>query len=69
MEMALRCVHCEDVIGVYEPMIVLDNGQARATSKAAEQEGSRSLAGECYHAACYEQAPARQRAAARRTAG
>lgn len=56
--MTLRCVHCEDVIGVYEPMIVLHNGRARTTSKAAEQDGMGSFPGECYHAACYEPATA-----------
>jgi hypothetical protein len=55
--MILRCEHCEDVIGAYEPMmIVLNNGQARVTSKAAEQAGASGFPGECYHAACYEQA-------------
>jgi hypothetical protein len=54
--MALRCERCGDVIGVYEPMIVLDNGRARATSKAAEQDAAWSIARECYHALCYEQA-------------
>jgi hypothetical protein len=51
----LRCRHCEDVIGVYEPMIVLDNGRARDTSRAAEQDDA-GLVGECYHSACYAQA-------------
>jgi hypothetical protein len=58
MTMALRCKHCEDVIGAYEPMIVLEGGRARATSRAAEQDGAWGLAGKCYHAACYEQAAA-----------
>jgi hypothetical protein len=56
MTMMLRCKHCEDVIGVYEPMIVLHNGRAHSTSRAAEQDTARALAGACYHAACYEQA-------------
>jgi len=51
----LRCRHCEDVIGVYEPMIVLSDGQARNTSRAAEPD-ERGLGGECYHHACYTQA-------------
>jgi hypothetical protein len=29
MDKTLRCHQCEDVIGVYEPMIVLTDGQAR----------------------------------------
>jgi len=51
----LRCHHCEDVIGVYEPMIVLTDGQARNTSRAVEQDG-RGLIGKCYHHACYAEA-------------
>lgn len=58
--MALKCEHCGEVIGVYEPMIVLEGERARATSKAAEQNGAWSLAAECYHAACYEQAAAKR---------
>jgi len=51
----LRCHHCDDVIGVYEPMIVLIEGQARNTSRAAEQDNGGPM-GECYHHACYRQA-------------
>lgn len=56
MTMTLRCEHCKDVIGVYEPMIVLQDGRARTTSKGAEQDGAWALVGECYHAVCYEHA-------------
>lgn len=48
-----RCVSCEDVIGVYEPLVYLDRGLARHTSRAAEPsvtDGSRH----CYHLDCYE---------------
>lgn len=48
----LRCHHCDDVIGVYEPMVVLADGQTRNTSRAAEQDTGRPV-GECYHHACY----------------
>ena len=52
MDTAPRCRHCDDVIGMYEPMIVLADGLARRTSRASEQEtGGHS--GECYHHACY----------------
>lgn len=48
----LRCRHCRDVIGVYEPMVVLLEHQPVRTSRttvAAEQ-----LAAEpCFHASCY----------------
>jgi hypothetical protein len=63
MSTTLRCEHCDDVIGVYEPMIVLEHGRTRDTSRAAEQvivsgltSESSGLTGECYHVACYEQA-------------
>jgi hypothetical protein len=52
MNEILRCHHCDDVIGVYEPMVVLTNLEARNTSRAAEQDHEFSL-GECYHHACY----------------
>lgn len=55
MDRTLRCHHCEDVIGVYEPMIVLTDGQARNTSRAAVKD-IEDLVGECYHHACYTQA-------------
>jgi hypothetical protein len=50
-----RCRHCEDVIGVYEPMVVLADGRARRTSRAAEQDLGEHM-DECYHHACYVQA-------------
>jgi len=49
----LRCVHCGDVIGVYEPLIALAHGRARETSVAAEAVPADSQA-ECYHRACYD---------------
>jgi hypothetical protein len=55
MDGTLRCLHCGDVIGVYEPMIVLFGGQARTTSRAAEREAV-APGRECYHEACYTQA-------------
>ncbi len=55
MDKTFRCHHCADVIGVYEPMIVLTDGQARSTSRATEQ-GDREPVGECYHSACFTQA-------------
>jgi hypothetical protein len=49
-----RCRHCGDVIGVYEPMIVLDEGQARKTSRAVE--ATPGPLGECYHNECFTRA-------------
>jgi hypothetical protein len=50
-----RCRHCGDVIGVYEPMIVITDGRARSTSRAAEIEAGGPLE-QCYHDACCEPA-------------
>lgn len=52
MNSNFRCHHCDDVIGVYESMVVLTDGQARNTSRAAEQDLG-SPVGKCYHHACY----------------
>ncbi len=52
MNRTVRCRHCEDVIGVYEPMIVVCDGQVRGTSRAAEPNAGDD-ASECYHRACY----------------
>jgi hypothetical protein len=52
MNRTLRCHHCDDVIGVYEPMVVLTDRQARNTSRAAERDHEPAT-GEYYHHACY----------------
>ncbi len=46
-------MHCGDVIGAYEPMILLEDGKPRKTSTSAEQD--RPHAGDYYHTACYPQ--------------
>jgi hypothetical protein len=56
MDEKLRCAHCSDVIGAYEPLVVLLDGMARDTSKIAETDDGGPL-GECYHRACYTQVP------------
>lgn len=48
----LRCAYCGDVIGAYEPIIVVIDGEAQKTSRDAEQRHDRDL-GECYHQDCY----------------
>jgi hypothetical protein len=55
MDRTLRCQHCQLVIGVYEPMIVLTDGEACRTSRAAQHDSGNPV-GECYHHACYAQA-------------
>jgi hypothetical protein len=39
------------VIGVYEPMILLADGAARETSRAAEPDAA--TRGDSYHGSCY----------------
>ena len=48
----VECPICGDVIGVYEPMIVVTEAHARRTSRAAEPGLDEPL-GDCYHDACY----------------
>jgi len=50
-----HCAHCGDVIGTYEPMIRVEDGEPRMTSAEAEQDGEHLAGGERYHAACYPQ--------------
>jgi hypothetical protein len=52
-----RCVRCSDVIGVYEPLVHVVDGQAHETSRAAEH-AKWHPAGVCYHAECYAGAAA-----------
>jgi hypothetical protein len=55
MEGTQKCRHCGEVIGAYEPMIVLTEGKARRTSRAAERAVGAPMP-DCYHDACYTQA-------------
>jgi hypothetical protein len=51
------CGHCRDVIGVYEPMVVLLDGEALLTSRAvADRDLPRDA--RCYHEACFALAEA-----------
>ncbi len=53
----MRCERCGDVIGVYEPLVQVSDGQARLTSAAAEpQIGDEP--GERFHRACFTEPPA-----------
>lgn len=51
MVKGVRCGHCDAVIGVYEPMIVVRDGNARETSRAAEPLPLQSI--ELYHRDCF----------------
>ena len=48
----LRCQLCGDVIGMYEPLILLTNHAVRETSRTAEP-GLAATAGDHYHSECY----------------
>jgi hypothetical protein len=48
-----RCAVCDDVLGVYEPIMHVVDTHARPTSRAAEPTVS-SSEGRCYHLDCYE---------------
>jgi hypothetical protein len=48
----LRCDHCGQVIGVYEPVTVLAGGVARETSVAADP-ALRTSTGPRYHRICF----------------
>ncbi len=54
MDSTYRCKRCNDVIGVYEPSVLIVAEQARVTSRAAEPHVADPV--ECYHHACYVQA-------------
>ena len=48
-----RCGLCNDVIGVYEPLVRVWQGSVRHTSRAAEPR-LRRLGERWYHLGCYE---------------
>jgi hypothetical protein len=50
----LRCFHCQDVIGAYEPVIAVKDKLTRVTSRARDPELA-EWADEWYHHACYEE--------------
>jgi hypothetical protein len=51
----LLCEVCGDVIGAYEPMIVLAEAHARRTSRAAERAAGGPV-GSCFHDSCFARA-------------
>ena len=50
----LRCVYCGDVIGVYERLVCVVEGQAEESSRAAQPALSAGSPGLIYHAVCHE---------------
>jgi hypothetical protein len=53
----LRCRHCDDVIGAYEPMVVVTNHGPSETSLAADP-ALYETEQPCFHRACFAQAGA-----------
>jgi hypothetical protein len=49
---ASRCARCGEVIGVYEPLVVVEGGAPRDSSLAAEPALS-GAPGELYHQGCH----------------
>jgi hypothetical protein len=49
----LCCRQCGDVIGVYEPLVVVEQEGPRLTALAAEP-GQFPVGAACFHAACHE---------------
>jgi hypothetical protein len=49
-----NCAYCGEVIGVYEPMVVVVDGEVRETSEAAGQTAAEVEDAIRYHRACYE---------------
>lgn len=52
MEQAMRCGRCGDAIGVYEPLVLVKDGEVRITSVAAEAHIGEEP-GERFHRACH----------------
>lgn len=51
----MRCRHCGDVIGAYEPMVLVTPTGPRDTSLAAERQLTGTMH-PCYHEACFMRA-------------
>lgn len=49
-----RCEHCADVIGGYEPLVLVVDGQAHETSRAAIKDGTVGERVRRYHRECYD---------------
>jgi len=56
-----RCGYCDELIGVYEPMVVLLPAGSRVTSRAAERELA-DVPEASFHRSCFDAARAHTRA-------
>ena len=52
MQATPRCRHCGEVIGTYEPTVLLSDGHPRRTSRASEPEAEWARE-QCFHEHCY----------------
>jgi hypothetical protein len=52
MELPLRCRHCGEIIGAYEPVVVRSAAGVWRTYRAMAQIVARD-AGDAFHAACH----------------
>jgi hypothetical protein len=52
VDQSMTCEHCGDVIGIYEPLVLLFDGRARTSSAAAEPQIGEGPGGR-FHRACY----------------
>jgi hypothetical protein len=57
MDQPMRCRRCGDVIGIYEPFVLVCDGRERTTSVASEPHIG-DQPGEHFHSACHAQSPA-----------
>jgi hypothetical protein len=58
------CDHCKEVIGVYEPLVRVTDGQVHEGSRALEPTSSDGE-GQHYHRACFERLDDERRSATR----
>ncbi|HTZ85884.1 MAG TPA: hypothetical protein VMB05_04375 [Solirubrobacteraceae bacterium] len=54
MQGELRCEHCRDVIGVYEPVVTMIDGEPLRTSRAVALGHLRGAP--CFHEECFQRA-------------
>lgn len=59
----MKCGHCGEVIGIYEPLVLAHEGLVRTTSVAGDPRIG-AEPGQRFHRACYYEIPAGSTAAA-----
>jgi hypothetical protein len=52
IHLPLRCTRCGDVIGVYEPLVILTDGDGKVHETSLAAQPDLSPHGEYYHRAC-----------------